>query len=255
MALPRNIISPAILTILAILVALSGATACGDDTSRPDGGAGDAALDGTAPDAGGPATPEAPIPPNLGPCPEGWRAVPTGEGFDVCEPFPASGRPTCGRDEAFFPGADACALIGTECPAGDFPVDLPADAPVWYVLAGATSGDGTEASPYGTIGEATAVAAAGSTIAVGKGTYPEAVSVPAGVTLQGACVAETLLTFDAETYTVGVVEAGGADVTIRNLRVGDSARPCITVIGAGRSATVEDVVVHNCYAAGISVET
>ncbi len=247
-ALPSRVIS------LLIFFALSSATGCGDDTSTPDGGAGDAAPDGTAPDAAAPAAPEAPIPPNFGPCPEGWRSVPTGEGFDVCEPFPASGRPTCGRDEAFFPGAEACTPIGTVCPSGDFPVDLPADAPVFYVLAGATSGDGTEASPYGTIGEATAVAAAGATIAVGKGTYSEAVSVPAGVTLHGACVAETLLTFDAETYTVGVVEAAGADVTIRNLRVGDSARPCITVVGAGRSATVEDVVVHNCYAAGISVE-
>ncbi len=243
------------LFVPSALVALSVCiVACVDEVPVENDGGVDGAVDGAAPGTG-PMPPEAPVLPNFGVCPAGWRSESTADGFDVCQPFPESGRSACSRDEAFFPGTSACAPIGTSCPTGDFPVDLPTDTAVLYVLAGAASGDGTEASPFGTINEAAAVAAAGTVIAVGKGRYAEAVTVPGGVSLVGACVAETVLTFDGSSYSAGVVNAGGADVSIRNLRVAESARPGIMVVGEGKSATIEDVVIHDCAVGGISVES
>lgn len=87
----------------------------------------------------------------------------------------------------------AMALLGTACdqvaqvptpptPGTPSPTD-PANA--IYVRAGASNGNGTASSPYGTIGEAVRKAKAGDTILVAAGTYRETVRIDKRLTLIG----------------------------------------------------------------------
>ncbi len=225
-------------------------------------GGADATPDGSTPDAGdagdtdgGAMAVQPPVAPRLPSfeCPAGWRTVATGDGFDVCEPFPDGGRASCALHEGHFPGGAGCERIGTACPAGDFPEGLAATG-VLYVSPGATGGDGTLGAPFGTIAEATAAATAGDTIALAKGTYSENVVMPEGVHLLGACVEETLLTSDAASYSAGVVHVESSGVVVQNLRIGQSARPGMSVIGDGASAVIRDVVFHECAVGGFTAE-
>lgn len=197
-----------------LLAAIALAMGCGDDGAMttdssvpPDTGA--------LPDSG--ASPDGAIPPNdlatLTPCPTGWQEV-RGEGQPtVCEPWPAGGRLACDRYSAQFPGEATCVAIGTPCPAGDFEEGLATDGTVIFVRPGAAGGDGTAGSPFGTIDEGLAAAGPGTTVALAKGSYDGAITVPAAVTLRGACVSETHLTFAAGTdsdYVVYLSETGAA---------------------------------------------
>lgn len=240
---------------------LGGAVAvgwgCGDDATTPaDAGT---VTDATTPDGGGLTEPTAPSVPALPdmPCPEGWRTVaPRSEGGpSTCDPFPESGPQACGEHEAPFLGGSGCIAVGGPCPAGDFADDLPSDATVYYVLAGAASGgDGSRATPFDTIAEATAVAADGDVIAVGKGAYDEAIDLPRGVSLWGACPAETTLGSPAITGAAalvsGTVRARGGDSRILRLSIGGSAIG-VVASGAGVVAHVEDVVIAAAWVAGI----
>ncbi|NIS34721.1 MAG: hypothetical protein GWN73_30450, partial [Actinobacteria bacterium] len=95
-------------------------------------------------------------------------------------------------------------MVGDPCPAGDFPTALPA-GPVRYVRPGATGGDGTMASPFGTVADALAGAPDGVVIALARGTHAEAVSIAANATLVGACAAETTIRPPTSSTTTGVV--------------------------------------------------
>lgn len=208
--------------------------------SAPDGGEEeDAGLAPTAPEA-----PGAPEPPRAGPCPSGWREVADADDARIvfCEPWPESGHSDCAIDEAHFPGGAGCQRIGTPCAPGD---DWAADAPAGaiFVRAGASAGGtGTRAAPFATIGEALALAGSGDVVAVGKGTYDERVSVARGVTILGACVAETLLSPSSVLGAPAVrIRFGGG--AIRNLRI-EGAGEGVWVEGSPDApATVESTVV------------
>lgn len=230
------------------MIACSFALAC----SSPSGGDADAGppdaargVDG----AFGVAPPEPPAPPQLAPCPAGWRL----DG-DVCDPWPAGGHATCAADEAHFPGEPGCARIGAACPAGDWPEGLPAGATVVYVRAGAgPGGAGTTASPYGTVGEALAAAPAGAVVAIARGTYDEVV-VLGGRTLWGACVAETTLTSSAAAGSSGVVTISGPGAVVRNLRI-TGERPGVRAATAGAAVELRHVLVEGTVENGLRVRT
>lgn len=217
-------------------------------------GGGGSASDAAAPDARAdagfsPATPAAPAPPVLVPCPAGWREVAGVDGAPTtCDPWPESGFADCAAsDEVMFPGGGGCTRVGAACPAGDFADDLPTDRPIVYALAGAPAGgDGSLSRPYATISEATRAAAPapGTVVAVGKGEYDELVSVPAGVVVWGACVAGTVLRFTGASAPIGLVSFLGVGGGVRNLRVAASPGPGIWVDGSRRDATVESVIVE-----------
>ena len=185
----------------AIGVALAAVwlgAACGDDGMIAPGDAGqDAALDATldaAADAEVWSGPVPPVAPRFEPCPAGWRLASDATGAVLgCDPWPADGRATCPDDQTHFPGEPGCTLIGSPCPAGEFPEALPAGATVLYVRAGATGGDGSATAPYGTVDEAIAVATPGTIIALAKGTHPGGFRLTLAVTLWGACAAETTI--------------------------------------------------------------
>ena len=224
-----------------------GSQVCGDDstwgTCRP----------GDLLDGGSATAPTLPAPPSLLPCPAGWEEVTDDDGT-FCEPFPGSGVPTrCGVDEAHFPGESGCVRVGTACPAGDFPEGLPADAPVFHVLAGASGGDGTSGAPFGSIRDGRMAASTGAVVAIGGGTYDEVVEVRSGVTFWGACVADTVLTSSMSAQTSGVLLVRGAGSEVRNLRVSDSDRPAAWVGGRGLDLHLESVVIERAETVGLAV--
>ncbi len=210
-----------------------------------------------APDGGGlevtpvapPSPPQAPEAVTLTPCPAGWQEVPGASGApSTCEPWPAAGPGACAADEARFPGDATCGRVGTACGADEWAVGLPG-ASVLYVRAGATGGDGSRATPYGSIAAAMAVATPGATVALGAGTFSEPVTLRPGVTLWGACVAQTFLTAPAAA-NCAVVKTAGLGGRMKNLRLGG---PCVgvRVNPSGNTVALEGVVVDGAQGIGI----
>lgn len=234
---------------LASAALLTGLAACAPDAAtRLD--------DGTNPRQrnvpAAPIAPASPAPALLTPCAPGWREVPGPTLGDAvtCDPWPVGGVQTCAQSEAHFPGTPGCTRIGSDCPAGEWPEGLPANVPVLYVRAGGPSGgNGSTSSPFGSVSAALAAAAPGTILALGKGTFPEAVLLPARITLWGACVAQTNLALSTagSTPTVSVV---GDGAVVRNLRIG-GPRPGVLIKGAGIGFQVQDLVIAGAQTAGM----
>ncbi|RLB53430.1 MAG: hypothetical protein DRJ42_12055 [Deltaproteobacteria bacterium] len=230
-------------------MAISLLTACGDDGGASDTGA-DGGTDGGT-DSGrmavGPNIPwlDDGVPPvALTPCPTGWREV-TGGDVVECDPYPEGGAETCGVGEAHFPGEAGCRTIGDACPAGDFATDLPADARVVYVnAAAAAGGDGTLASPYAGLSQVSwSSLAAGTTVALARGTYEGTLPLKAGVRVVGACVAETFVTgVSAPVLAVVTVTNAGEPAVVRNITLLGTPQRAVDLDG-GRSLTLEGVLI------------
>lgn len=224
---------------LCLALASSAPGCSGEDPPAPSG---DAAVDAppVEPDAGVPA-PAPPEAPRLAPCPTGWAEV-AGD-VVTCTPYPAGGPGECAGDEAHFPGEPECAPVGATCAGGDFASDLPVGAAVWYVQAGAGDGGaGSVGAPFGTIGEGIAAAASGDVVALSRGTFEEAVELPEGVTLWGACVDGTRLTTDRVVGSAGVVTVVGEGAALGNLTIAGPG-PGLWVEGRDASVSVEGVVI------------
>ncbi len=190
------------------------ADAASDRAIEADAEVEDAMVDGSA-DAF--VLPVLPMPPVLTPCAAGWREVTAavGSNLKVCEPWPAGGRQTCAAGSAHFPGEAGCAPIGAACPAGEWATP-PVGATVRYVRQGANGGTGTQAKPFGTVAEALVGIAPGTVVALNSATFSEAVSLPANVTLLGACVTGTIVRAPA---TTALFVIGGTGARIQNLTV------------------------------------
>jgi hypothetical protein len=242
--------------VASIAVALSVfAGGCGDGEASPADAGADAGGDGTI--AGleivAPAEPAAPV---LGPCPTGWSEIELG-GVDVCTPYPATGAPAACEDGfVHLPGDPGCVRFGSECPADGVPAGLPKVVSVLFVRAGASGGDGSAARPFGSIGEALGVAAAGAVVAIAPGTYDEALRLERPVTLWGACPAGVVLTSSATSAALdsGVVTVESSGVTLRNLAIAGAARAGVWATVAGARVEVLDVIIEEVTVIGIAVE-
>ncbi|MBW1807562.1 MAG: right-handed parallel beta-helix repeat-containing protein [Deltaproteobacteria bacterium] len=140
----------------------------------------------------------------------------------------AGDRPICEPElDGTFPvlGQAACQPLGDSCPAETWP-EIPAEVTGnrIYVLSGATNGDGTQANPYGLIGEAVTAAAAGDVVVIGPGSYLNSVTISKDLTLWGACIQQSIIdcreAFDLD--SAAVIVSGAAQVTLRNLRISGS---------------------------------
>jgi len=236
------------LPIVCLLLACGG----DDEVPRLDAGPDGGSHVGPGQTVDSPAPPAEPLGPDFGDCRPGWVRF-DDDGLAACDPFPSLPSPAspCADHEALFPGTPGCLRIGTPCTDDGWPEALPA-AGVVYVRAGATSGDGTRGAPFGAIGDATAVATAGTTIALARGEYLGSVPVAAGVTLRGACVEGTTLRATDTVGTTPVVEVAGVGARIENLTI-TGARPGVRVRGAGRTATLTAVIIDAATTAGISI--
>ena len=156
-------------------------------------------------------------------CRAGWTATALASGATICEPWPTGTREVCDSPTAMqLPGEAACAEVGADCPAGEWPVDLAASG-VWYVAPGGT-GDGSSVdSPLGALAGAVAAAAAGDTIALAKGSYDGTFTVSDDIEIRGACAAETTLTATAIGESSAVVNLHGGTLVLRDLQIADAA--------------------------------
>lgn len=234
-----------------VVVVAAVIASCGDPQPPNDGGPdGQVAIEPPSP-------PTPPALPSLTPCPSGWiEREPLGAGSaTTCDPFPEGGPLWCpSEDEAHFPGEIECTLIGTACPDGDWP-EIPDEGyRKLFVRAGEPEGgDGTEAFPFGTIAEAMAQAEEGTVIALSRGTYDEEVQLRSGVTIWGACVAETTLTTSEPHEELGAVEVRGMDTVLRNVRI-SGQRVGVGVHGAMASLALEDVLIEGVVKYGVVVD-
>jgi hypothetical protein len=249
---------------LVPLLATALFSACSGTPSGSADADGDPGDDGSVMDIPAPEPPNIPWldagqppieAPRMTPCPEGWREVTDPErGTVTCDPWPETGYLECTAiDEAHFPGEPGCTRIGTACsPDDDWATDLPTDRPILYVLAGAPAGgDGTRSSPFGTIADAMGAATGGTIVALSKGSFDEVVAVRSGVTVWGACVAETVVAPSLPSALAAAISGGRASVA-RNLRVAGE-RIGISASGASCSLELRDVVVAGVAVAGIRV--
>lgn len=219
-------------------IAIAAATGCGDDAPAMTADAGSAAL------------------PALTPCPAGWieRAAGGLGDLTVCEPW--AGEEDCLAGELQYPGGP-CVAVGSACPiegepGHPYPPDLPSGGALLFVRAGAAAGgDGSRGAPFGTIAEAVAAAAAGATIVLAEGTYPEVVTLPANVALRGACARGARIEPDATTSAASAVVVTGPNVELANLTVASPVRGIVVEPGASLRAT--DVDLARAVGCGIHV--
>ena len=234
---------------LALVASLAGG--CGSSPAGP--------ADGAAEGDAGPTGPDAPwlaegVPPISWPCPEGWRQVSDVGGAATCDAYPEGRAATCGAYEVHLPGEPGCRRLGPACPADGLVADLPADRPVVHVLAGATGGDGTRAAPYGSLTDFSwAGLDTGAIVAAGRGEYETEARLPAGISLWGACVAETVLRSALPGALTGVVEVLGEDSALRGVQIGESARPGLLVLNAGRSLDLDGVWIEGTTEHGLII--
>ncbi len=162
-----------------------------------DGAPTDAGLDAGAPEPDA-AVPPAPVVEPRRPafdCPAGWEEVlsaASGTRLVGCDPWPESGPADCAADAYQLPGGGGCVPVGSSCPSGGYAAP-PVGATVRYVAAGGGPGDGSLASPHGTIAEALAAGASGDVLLLSVGEHA-GVELTRDVTLVGACASGTSLT-------------------------------------------------------------
>lgn len=196
-------------------------------------------------------------------CPPGWRRVVRG-GVETCDPFPEGGAQDCGIYEAHYPGQAECRVVGTECPAGDFPEGLPPDANVVFVQSGFQDGDGANAaSPLGSLYDVDfGSLPSGTIVALAKGTHRWTGRLGRPVTLWGACPAETVLTsprplpVDAPPAVMavdGTAVTLNRAVLVKNLRVADTPQWGFWVRGR-LPLRLEGVIVERAEAVGLLAE-
>lgn len=206
---------PSVTVLVAVLATSVTSSACGGEPplDSPDGGTNDdAAIDS---DGG---TIAAPASPSFLPCASGWREV-DASGVTACDPWPETGVEECAVGQAHFPGEPGCRAVGSACPAGEWPEDLPDDAQVVFVRAGAVAGDGTRAAPFGTLRDGLGAADVNEIVALARGTYEGGVVVPPLVTIRGACADGTSIT-GAPSTARAVLLLENAGARVRDVRVG-----------------------------------
>jgi len=218
----------------------------------------------TMPDAGADAGVSAPEPPAINwlaagvppiaiaPCPPGWREVHDSD-VTTCDPYPETGPDACTEGFAHFPGGAGCEPVGSVCPPGEWSDGLPA-AGVLYVRAGAPiGGDGTRAAPFARVSDAMSSASVGTIVALSRGRWDEVVRMRQGVTLQGTCAAESVLTSSVPSDTAGVVSVSVRGAQLRDVRIDAATRPGLWVVGPGAEVRIEGVIVSAARLAGVLV--
>ncbi len=97
-------------------------------------------------------------------------------------------------------------------------------------------------------------ASVGTIVALSRGRWDEVVRMRQGVSLQGACSAETVLTSSAPSETSSVVTVSVAATALRDLRIDGAARLGLSVRGAGAELGADGVIVAGVRRAGVLVE-
>jgi len=211
------------------------------------------------------AAPNAPV---FGPCPAGWTEVVDPTLGPRCEPWAQDRPPYCGPQQAIFPGERRCHLLGDPCPADQFAPGLPAST-LFVNGTAAAGGNGTRLAPYQRIAAALAASRPGMTIALAPGSYAEAVVLPDGISLRGACAAETTIAGPPTGVVVDLVgsasvaglsivggqtalRAGSGRQSLRGLWITGATVEGL-LLGPGAQTTVRDLAVRDLAGSGLVV--
>jgi len=93
----------------------------------------------------------------------------------------------------------------------------------------------------------------GSILAIGRGRYSAALLVPAGITIHGACVTDTVLSPGWRTTEYGVIDARGPGLEVYALSIRDTGLGGVFVLRPGYTAHVEGVLIEQATGAGAVV--
>ena len=177
-------------------------------------------------------------------------------------PAPPAGRspldlytpPTCGEGEAALRGADGearCLRVGPAASVGgEFPSSEGAVAPLVYVRAGASGGDGSLASPYGDLSAALASGAATVLVARGAHALRSPLALTRSVEIRGAGAGDGGTRLEAPREGGVTVRAPGGErvaVTLTGLVVRSGAAVAavgVDVADASVEVTLRDVAVR-----------
>jgi hypothetical protein len=227
------------------------------------------------PDAGA-VGPSLPALPRLTPCPAGWSTAMRDE-IAICEPSPEETE-RCEGARFRLPGARACEPVDDACEDGEFPTVLEGPRAIRHVRAGSLGGDGSAASPFGTIEEAIAGASGPITVALAAGEHVTPRELPDDLELRGVCADRVVLTADAERPALRVrrgerLALDGVTIRAGNVALlvgGEAALRAVSIEGAasagigliGGALTAERVLVRGTRTApdgrlgrGMSLET
>jgi hypothetical protein len=197
-------------------------------------------------------------------CPGGWTT--SSDGW--CEPVLPPAACPAGTREVI--GAASCQPIG-DCGSGTYGKIAVTAATVFVDASStATSPDGTQASPFLTIGEALTLMTAAH-IAVAAGEYKEDLVLSRKVLLEGRCAEMVKITGQSAASTITVSADG---VQLRGLTVGGAQRGLaaqaaglavervvisgtgkegIVVTGKGDATTISESLIAGCKPTGITV--
>lgn len=154
--------------------------------------------------------------PVLTPCAPGFVETRVDPRVDLAACVPAALPITaeCPDGQIEFRPGEGCMDVGEPCPEGDWPL-LPMNVPIIHARAGAVGGDGSASTPYGTLALAIAAASPGSIIALARGDYQSGPTLPADVSIFGACEKTTRI---LPSGLAPLVEVAGGNAEIRNVR-------------------------------------
>lgn len=133
------------------------------------------------------------------------------------------------------------------CPAAKFPMTAGATQFVDGGYVGPS--DGSEGQPWATIQQGVDAAAAGATVAIAAGAYPEAVVVTKGVSLHGVCPLQVEIAGVAGQVAAVFVQPGGSGAQIHGVAL-TGATVGVVVSGA-EHVVLDEIWVHDTGGRGI----
>ncbi len=142
-----------------------------------------------------PEAPKDPIEParrKLSSCPEGWSTDHAHEDYlSHCAPPPLK---TCRNGRIQYVGSASCEEVGSHCPPGRWPQDLPNDGVIYVDISSASDGQGSRRQPFRTLQLALEAAPErGATIVLAEGSYLANEQISKELTIRGVCSEKTVI--------------------------------------------------------------
>ena len=152
-------------------------------------------------------------------------------------------------------GKPGCIVIGDPCPEGDWPENLPTDN-IRYVTPGGTGDGRTQETAAGSIQAMLSATTSGTTIALSKGTFREAIEVATDQHIAGTCARQTRLEGPAgSTWSDSTVFFRRADdASLKNLTI-SGRRMGINVFENIGAVHVTGVMIESAKAYGLFLQS
>ena len=156
-------------------------------------------------------------------------------------------------------GRSGCRALGTTCPEGLWPADLPTDH-IRFVTPGGTGDGRTRDNAAGSIqamldstGPLSGATPNGFTIALSKGTFNETIEISKRQHVVGACARETILNGASTSVSQIVDITGSGESSVRDITITGSSVG-IWVWNAASMVTIDGVNIDAATSAGLLVD-